>query len=183
MSGSITFLVDRVSQGDDRAVQPLWDRFFMQMVRVARTRVGGLAYGEEEDAALSAFDHFCRRAASDGFKQMANRDDLWQVLQMLTRRKAIDRLRHASRQKRCGAVVSLEGDVAATTLDPRETVMESEELRILFDRLEDPELQEIAAMKMESHTNEEIARHLGCTVRTVGRRLELIRSIWQSELE
>lgn len=49
-------------------------------------------------------------------------------------------------------------------------------------RLEDPKLQDLALAKMEGYTNEETARQRGCSVRTVERRLHLIRKKWQREL-
>jgi hypothetical protein len=34
---------------------------------------------------------------------------------------------------------------------------------------------------MEGYTNEEIAARLGCGLRTVARKLEIIRTAWQDE--
>ena len=53
-----------------------------------------------------------------------------------------------------------------------------------FDRLlaalPSDELREIARLRLEEHTNAEIAGRLGCTERTVERKLVLIRSYWES---
>jgi DNA-directed RNA polymerase specialized sigma24 family protein len=38
-----------------------------------------------------------------------------------------------------------------------------------------------AGAKMEGYTNAEIAQRLACSLRTVERRLELIRNTWQAE--
>ena len=42
-------------------------------------------------------------------------------------------------------------------------------------------LRAIAVWKWEDHTNEEIAAMLGCTTRTVERKLKAIRTIWNQE--
>ena len=41
-------------------------------------------------------------------------------------------------------------------------------------------VRELALARMEGYSNEEIAQRLGCSVRTVERRLHLVRTKWQS---
>ena len=50
-----------------------------------------------------------------------------------------------------------------------------------FKTLEDDGLRQIAVWKMEGYENDEIARRLGCGVRTVERKLGVIRAIWQAD--
>ena len=57
----------------------------------------------------------------------------------------------------------------------------AEECRRLLERLDSPELRSVALLKVEGYSNEEIAAQLGCGLRTVERRLRLIRSIWEQE--
>ena len=57
----------------------------------------------------------------------------------------------------------------------------AEECRRLVERLDSPELRRVALRKMEGYSNEEIAAQLGCGLRTVERRLQLIRSSWEQE--
>ena len=59
--------------------------------------------------------------------------------------------------------------------------MVAEECRRRLEQLDDAELQPLAVAKMEGHSNEEIAHRLDCSVRTVERRLHLIRQKWQRE--
>ena len=40
----------------------------------------------------------------------------------------------------------------------------------------------MALLRMEGYTVDEIAARLGCVARTVKRKLQLIRSIWEKEL-
>ena len=56
-----------------------------------------------------------------------------------------------------------------------------EELRRLFDLLDDDTLRQVAVRKMEGHTNDEIAEQINCSKRTVARKLETIRIIWSGE--
>jgi hypothetical protein len=94
--GSITRLIVLLKDGDRDAAQPLWDAYFRRLVGLARARLRGTPRGmaDEEDVALSAFDGFCRRAERGDFPQLADRDDLWQLLFVLTVRKAIGLARY-----------------------------------------------------------------------------------------
>jgi DNA-directed RNA polymerase specialized sigma24 family protein len=57
----------------------------------------------------------------------------------------------------------------------------AEECRRLLGRLEDAALQSLALLKMEGYRNEELAAHLGWGLRTVERKLRLIRTLWKEE--
>jgi len=57
----------------------------------------------------------------------------------------------------------------------------AEGYRRLLERLDSPALRTVAMRKVEGYGNEEIAAQLGCGLRTVERRLHLIRSIWEQE--
>ena len=46
---------------------------------------------------------------------------------------------------------------------------------------DDADMRELAQAKMEGFTNEEMAKRLDCTVRSVERRLRLIRILWTQE--
>ena len=90
--GSITRLVNQFQVGDRVVAQQLWERYFHRLVGLARQKLGGLPPGaaDEEDVALSAFASFCRAAEQGRFPRLNDRDDLWQVLVMVTTRKAVD---------------------------------------------------------------------------------------------
>jgi DNA-directed RNA polymerase specialized sigma24 family protein len=51
----------------------------------------------------------------------------------------------------------------------------------LLARLDDEELREIALLKLQGFTNEEIAARIGRALPTVERRLRLIRQTWKEE--
>jgi hypothetical protein len=56
--------------------------------------------------------------------------------------------------------------------------MLDEEYRRLFGLLTDDTLRRIARLRMEGHSDSEIATQPGCNRRTVTRKLELIRARW-----
>jgi RNA polymerase sigma factor (sigma-70 family) len=184
--GSVTTWIRAISSGDDDVAQNLWERYFQRMVELARNklRASSSRAADEEDVALSAFHSFCQAAADHRFPRLANRDDLWQVLVMLTARKALDQRKYDLRKKRSDASTKPLDDAALESIigtdpDPAFAAMVADEFRHLLDKLDDAELRQIALRKLEGSTNEEIAAELNCTVRTVGRRLALIRDLWE----
>jgi DNA-directed RNA polymerase specialized sigma24 family protein len=196
--GSVTYWLSELKAGAPTAAQPLWDRYFDPLVRLARTKLRathrGGADDDEEDAALSAFDNFCRGVAQGRFPQLADRDDLWRLLVTITTRKVVDQVRRRSRQRRGGGRILGEADlagpdaarepagldaVAGPELSPEFAAMVAEESRRLLNVLGDETLRRIATWKLEGHTNEEIAARLGCAVRTVANKLKYIRMAWE----
>lgn len=69
--------------------------------------------------------------------------------------------------------------VASRDPIPEVALMLREQLDQLLARLDNPVLRQIAGWRMEGLSNAEIAGRLGCAVRTVERKLELIRLIWE----
>ena len=184
--GSVTDWVGRLRTGDPAAAGKLWDAYFARMVALARRKLTGAAVGgaDEEDVALSAFKSFCNAAAGGRFQAPIDRDNLWSLLFALTARKAVDLVRHERRKKRsaAGGMQELDPDaVAARGLPPEFAAQLSDELRRLLDSLGDDTLRAIAVAKIEGFTSAEIAERLGCTERTVRRKLEVIRWLWREE--
>src|SRR5215831_12441993 len=105
--GSVTAWIEQLKTGDAAAAAPLWEGYFRRLVGLARQKLGAAPRGvaDEEDVALSAFDSFCRGAAQGRFPRLEDRDDLWQVLMMLTARKAINLVERECSQKRGGRMV------------------------------------------------------------------------------
>lgn len=190
---SVSRWIASLKAGDHDAAQKLWDRYFKALVRLARARLRGVnrAAADEEDAALSAFDSFCRGAARNRYPRLDDRDDLRRLLVVITERKALDQARRQGRLKRGGGKIvgtsepadgDLEGGgvagVAAREPTPEFAAMVSDECRELLGRLRDDSLRDVARLRMEGYTNEEIADRLGCSLRSVARKVELIRRTW-----
>jgi DNA-directed RNA polymerase specialized sigma24 family protein len=196
--GSITRWIAGVKGGDLAAAQPLWERYFARMVDLARARLRASgrrdAASDEEDAALSAFDSLCAGLARGQFPKLADRDDLWRLLVVITTRKVQAQNRHRLRQKRGGGMVRPASEIAADGDDdvllaqavsseptPEFAAMIAEEYRRLLDRLGDDVLRKVAVLRMEGSTTDAIADQLGCARRTVARQLALIRRILDSD--
>jgi DNA-directed RNA polymerase specialized sigma24 family protein len=195
-AGSVTRWIGPLKAGEVEAAQALWDRYFDGLVRLARTRLrdAPLAAADEEDVALSAIHCLCRGAAAGRFPQLADRDNLWRLLATIAAQKAIDLQRRETREKRGGGKTrgevelavgdneaSLVAQVVGREPSPEFAAQLDEEYRRQLDRLEDDGLRQIAVWKMEGYENDEIARRLGCGVRTVERKLGVIRAIWQAD--
>jgi DNA-directed RNA polymerase specialized sigma24 family protein len=190
--GSITRLVCLLKEGDRAAAQPLWEAYFTRLVALARARLRNTPRraADEEDVALSAFDSFCRRAALGQFPRLEDRDDLWQLLFVLTVRKAINLARSQGRVSRGAGRVRTLRDLDDLELDqvldsepgPALAAQAVDELRRLLTNLGDDRLREVARQKMEGRSNAEIAVRLNCIEKTVERKLRRIRQIWAEEV-
>jgi RNA polymerase sigma factor (sigma-70 family) len=190
---SITTWIALLRAGDADAAQPLWERYFERLVAFARGKLRGVSRraADEEDVALSAFHSFCQ--AAHRFPRLNDRDDLWQVLVMLTARKAFQERRGQQTLKRGGTtgadgprtaeadeVVALEEIVGAEPT-PEFAVSLAEHFEALLAKLPREELRQIARLRLEEYSSDEIAERLGITERTVRRKLVLIRSVWENE--
>jgi DNA-directed RNA polymerase specialized sigma24 family protein len=193
---SVTRWVNRLQAGDRAAAQKLWEGYFHRLVLLARGKLRGTPRqaADEEDVALSAFDSFCRGAEAGRFPRLGDRDDLWQLLVVITARKAADLAAHERRKKRdFRRARPLDGEAGGEgppfpgligrEPDPAFAAQVAEECRRLLGRLDDAGLRALALWKMEGDTNEEAGQKLGCAVATVERRLRVIRKLWGQELE
>jgi DNA-directed RNA polymerase specialized sigma24 family protein len=194
--GSVTRWIGPLKAGEVEAAQALWDRYFDGLVRLARTRLRDAprAVADEEDVALSAIHCLCRGAAAGRFPQLADRGNLWRLLATIAAQKAVDLQRREAREKRGGGKMLGEGELAGDNPEanvaalvvgrepsPEFAAQLDEEYRRQLERLEDDGLRQIAVWKMEGYDNDEIALRLGCGVRTVERKLGVIRAIWQAD--
>lgn len=180
--------------------QEMWTRYFQRLASLARGKLRERTrrVADEEDVALSAFDSFFRGVQHGRFPQLHDGEDLWQVLHLLTERKAIDLVRRQGAAKRGGGAVrgdsaffnlacGDEGEglerIAGAEPAPDDVVLFAEHCQELLARLKDAELREVALYKLEGYTNEEIAQKLGRVTRSVERKLRTIRKMWERALE
>jgi DNA-directed RNA polymerase specialized sigma24 family protein len=197
--GDISGLVAELKAGKRDAARPLWDAYYRRLMGLARAKLGRLPrrVAGESDVALSAFDSFCRGAELGRFPRLEDRDDLWQVLGMITARKAADLREHHNRLKRgpgrvrgdsallghdSGAVGGLDG-LAGTAVAPDEACAMAEECQRLLDCLPDDSLRVVVLGKLEGYSNPELAERLGCALATVGRKLGRVRRAWKRLLK
>jgi RNA polymerase sigma factor (sigma-70 family) len=190
---SVTRWIGPLQQGDEEAAQQLWQRYYNRLVGLARVKLRDhRQHDAAEDVALDAFESFCRGAHQGRFPQLTDRDSLWRLLVLITARSAAHHRRDAQRLKRGGPGAgsgppAVDPDATLEHIVGREPTPEfaaeaADQCRHLLGRLAAPELQSIALWRMEGYSVEEIAGKLSCDARTVKRRLDLIRRLWEEEL-
>jgi len=175
--------------GDQRAAGELWRRYYSRAVEIARKRVRGAPFVDEEDVAARALHSLLQRTARGNFADACSRDDFWRLLMTITRRKAVDHYRHSRRQKRGGTLMPIDEQWAAdadaaASIDRREMTLAQARYREILEELlgsVDEDLRAVIEGKMAGYTNVEIAANTSCSVPTVERRLRLIRQLWMQE--
>ena len=184
--------------GDMVVAQQLWQRYVERLLRLASRKMGNASkkVSDEDDVVVSAFNALFQGVAEGRFSKLDDRDDLWQLLVMLTERKAIGVWRREHAEKRGGGEVRGEsaidgpqesgsagmGQVAGAEPTPEFAAQMVEDFAQRLATLSDQtQLQQIACDKLAGYTNKEIAQRLDCSVRSVERQVNLIRSIWTSD--
>jgi DNA-directed RNA polymerase specialized sigma24 family protein len=189
---SVTQWIHDLKQNSDYAAQKLYSRYITRLMLLGRRKLGDASRREadEEDLALVVLGNFFQGVKEGRFPKLVDRNDLWQVLVMLTERKAVDHKRRVWSTKRRSLGESAIGigadtdspvggiqEVIGSVPTPECAAMILEECNRRL-RLLDPTLREIALQKMKGWTSEEIADEAGCVPRTIERKLNLIRRIW-----
>src|SRR3954462_4749785 len=105
-SGSVTHLFSQLQTGEPAAAEALWKRFFPRLVALARRTLAGRPQrvADADDAVQSAFASFCLRVRAGEFA-IRDRDDLWNLLGVITVNKARMQARREAAQKRGGGRV------------------------------------------------------------------------------
>jgi RNA polymerase sigma factor (sigma-70 family) len=190
--------VAALKAGDAAAAQPLWERYHRQLVALARRKLQAARRraADEEDVVQSAFHSFFQGVARGRFPQLNDRDNLWRLLVVITARKALDQLAHEHSKRQGGGTLQGESWISSpepgwddSAIDqvigaeptPEFAAQVAEEYQRLLDLLGDESLRRVAVGKMEGLTTDEVAERLGCSRRTVARKLETIRIIWSQE--
>jgi DNA-directed RNA polymerase specialized sigma24 family protein len=187
--GSITQWISALKAGDPDAARVLWERYFDKLVRMAAARLRGApglsAVDGEESAALSAFESVCIGAKLGRFPHLSDRDDLWQILVMVTARKVCDQIERRTARRRGGGRAPSPGILETAESrepSPEFAAMCADECRRLLGMLKDDTYRNVAVWKMEGFTSDEIGKRLNCSARTVADRLDVIRKTWEGEL-
>lgn len=193
--GSITAWIGDLRGGQRDAAHDLWCRYYSRLISLARKRLGDSPrrVADEDDVVNRAFNSFCSGAAEGRFPKLNDREDLWQILVMLTARKATDQVKTDRRLKRGAGVVRGESvfldafdenelaqidQVVGHEPTPEFAVQVAEEFDRMLNALDDATLRSVAVAKMEGYSNAEIAERLQVQTRTIERKLRLIREIW-----
>ncbi len=196
-SHSVTDWIEQIKSGEDQAAQKLWDRYFDRLVVLARRKLGRTLQrvDDEEDLAARVFFALCEGAAAGRFDKLQNRADLWSLLVAITSKKAVDRLRRQGTQKRGAGDVrghsvfmqedgSLQGFEQVISEAPAPDVLAqiAEQHQMLLRLLRDDLQRNIVDYRLAGYSNAEIAAKTGISLRSVERKLSVIRDTWTKEL-
>lgn len=194
---SVTHLIGELKAGNETALQQLWERYFHRLVGLASRRLGDVPRlpADGEDVALSAFNSFYQGMLRGSFPLLDDRNNLWRVLVTLTGRKAARLVRDEQAEKRGGGLVAGETSVPegvgswpgfenliSSEPTPEFAALVDDECRRLLSLLPEDEQRNVAILKMEGYTSEEIAKKLGRSLATIERKLRVIRTVWESSL-
>jgi DNA-directed RNA polymerase specialized sigma24 family protein len=179
----------------EEAAALIWKRYCAALLQLAyrnldrrlQRRVGA------DDIVQRTFQSFFLRQRRGDF-DLTDRHDLFQLLVRMTRNKAGSaatkeaRQRRDYRRERTQAEPGVDGREDGDWLlrqaqrrgpSPDEAAALAEEAERRLGQLPD-DLKRVALWKLAGHTNAEIAAlpEMNCTVRTVERKLRLIREVW-----
>jgi RNA polymerase sigma factor (sigma-70 family) len=194
--GSVTDWINRLKDSDQAAAQQVWERYFRRLIGLARKKLKGTPCraADEEDVVQSAFKSFFLGIGRGRFPQLSDRNSLWPLLVLITGRKALDLQEYNHRQKRGGGMVRGESALAGSSgragfeqilssePTPAFAAQVADECQRLLGMLKEPQLRQVAELRMEGYTNQEVADLIGRSLPTVERKLARIRATWEREV-
>lgn len=200
-SDSVTEWLQIFREGDDAGAAKLWDRYFNQLLAAARRRLSysSRSQADEEDLAICVLTSFFSGVKSGRNQNVRNRDELWQMLELITKRRATDQARRATAAKRSFRPqqkqiawsvlnqlklpdVGPVDELVSQEISPEIAAELNDELKHLQSKLQDDEMRNIVELRLLGMTNPEIAERLGRSLSSVERKMRLIKATWLREL-
>lgn len=194
--GTVTRLLlqlrDNDSEVRNRAASELIRRYTPELLSLIAGRMQRFLHQRiaPEDILQDVLLSFCKRLGEGGF-DLKNRDQFLNLIVTIALNKLCSAARREQRQRRdVRRELSLnspdeDGGLAIDPIDPHssppDVVTEiAEEIERLLTMLP-VECREVASLRLEGFSTKDIARKVNRTCRTVERRMELIRELWQGE--
>ncbi len=190
--GSVSGWISKMREGDADAICKLVSRYFGKLAQFAEAKVrrGIRIIDDGEDIALSVLQTIIRNSAKGKLPKLQDRDDLWFLMIVIAQHIVIDRKRIAIKQEQRTAPIHTMTDLLETYNvnleefltqdDSQERLMEivdcwEELLRSLADDFD----RETARLKMQGHSNREIANMLGTIPKKIDRKVKKIARRWE----
>jgi RNA polymerase sigma factor (sigma-70 family) len=186
--------VRKLVEGDERVVAEFWDLYGARLQRLADKHLAARLQRRlgPEDIVQSACRTFLRRAQRGEF-HLSDVESLWRLISAITLTKVRQKARYHSRDKRAidreahrnaatDSQPGLEQYLPTGEPSPEEAAEFADQLEHLLSEMDEEEKQ-LVQLKLQSHTNLEIADHMGCSERTVRRILSRVKSRLRKALE
>jgi RNA polymerase sigma-70 factor, ECF subfamily len=177
-------LISGLRAGEEAAAAEFFERYgpLMESLATGHLASGMLRRVGPEDVVQSACRTFLRRVRGGEFEVKA-RDSLWNLLCAITLAKVRNQVRyHQAGKREVGREVRPRVHDGQTTVEvpgggptPAEAAAFADQFRPLLDELDEEE-RRIVLLKLEERTNDEVAKALGSSERTVRRILKRIES-------
>jgi DNA-directed RNA polymerase specialized sigma24 family protein len=178
------------------AAREIWTKYSDRLLDLARRQLAPRIRRREseEDVLQSMYKSFCLRQQR-GQYAIGDRNDLWNLLVAITENKAVNVSVRHGRQRRDArreqqeaqgddreVLAPLVASVEGREPLPEEAAILNLELERRLNLLS-PQLRQVVLWKLEGWTNEQIAGRdkMDCAVRTVERKLALIRELWNED--
>ncbi len=193
---SVSAWIEQLKAGEEAALARLHARYWPYLVGMARRKLGTAPRraSDEEDIAQQVFWGFYRSLRAGRLPRLANRHQLLALLSHITACQAVNQLQHELGVRKRGegriqGESALEGpagddptrgleQIADSRLSPQEQALLDDCYRYYVGALPG-HLRDYAELHLAGLTYREIGDRLGCTERTVDRKMALILSHWQ----
>lgn len=191
----ITIWINQLADRPETSMEMIWHSYYEKLVVFARRRLKEMPRRQldEEDVVADAMNSLFQGVKEGRFPELNDRNDLWKILLTITARKAAKAIRANLTQKRGGGAIRGESifvnpyddspnggiaNILGREPSPEFAEQVVRQCEELLGRLDDPVLTQIATLKLEGYTHEEIAHELGMAVRSVERKVNRIRESW-----
>lgn len=171
--------LDDLAEGKPTAVEQFWQRYGESLQRVAERQIASWLRRrvDPEDVVQSACRTFFRRASEGNFS-FESKDDLWKLLLTITLNKVRMQARFHSRKRRSISkeqTMPEEANLQPAEWDHAIEQVEMQDMLQVAFADKDDERKRVLEMWLECRTQNEIAKVIGCSERTVRRIQDRIR--------
>lgn len=193
MPDASTELIERWRAGDEQAASDLYQRYVERLSGIVTAQLSERFRSrlDADDVVQSVCRSFFRRV-SEGQFHFDQDDDVWKLLVTISLNKLRNQIRRHSAAKRDAAQETARRDNTlpddfyleklAATPSPVEAFIFSETIERISERLDEKHAL-MLQLRLEGHSQQEIADQLRTSDRTIRRMLENIREFLSRELE
>jgi RNA polymerase sigma factor (sigma-70 family) len=183
-------LFERFRDGDDRAAEALFSRYFERLAALARSRLSPRLSSrtDPDDIVMSVYRSFFAEVRAGRFA-LKRAGDLWRLLAAITRHKLLRQVRHHTADRRSVDVEvpirqAEEGGGLGRGREPtaEDAVALADELEWAFSQL-DLFARRVLELRLQGAQLSEIAEDTGRSDRTIRRTLGRIRELLAGRLE